>query len=302
MPACDKPPAMGMPPAEVVIDSSLVADLLADQHPDLARLPLRRVGEGWDNAIFRLGDDLAVRLPRRAAAATLAAHEQRWLPRLANRLTLPVPEPLRVGRPGRGYPWSWSVVPWLPGTTADLNEPDPSQARAFGTFLRSVHVPAPADAPASPLRGVPLQMRAADIEERLERLASQTDLITPAVRRIWREALHAPLDVARTWLHGDLHPRNVLVQDGRITGVIDWGDLTAGDCATDLASLWMLFDDPQARREALAAYGGVSEATLCRARGWAVLFGVILLDAGLRGHPAHAVVGERTLPRVAESR
>ena len=110
----DGSPAIGMPAAEVASDSALVADLLADQHPDLARLPLRAVDEGWDNAIFCVDDHLAVRLPRRAAAATLIAHEQRWLPRLEDRLTLPVPAPLRVGRPGRGYPSSWSVVPWLP--------------------------------------------------------------------------------------------------------------------------------------------------------------------------------------------
>jgi aminoglycoside phosphotransferase (APT) family kinase protein len=274
---------------------------LADQHPDLAHLPLREVDSGWDNAIYRLGDSLAVRLPRRAAAVTLIAHEQTWLPRLADRLALPVPAPHRIGTPARGYPWRWSVLPWLKGTAADQNEPDASQARPFAAFLRSLHVPAPADAPTNPMRGVPLDQRAGTVGARMQRLASKTNVITPQITHIWHVALDAPLDVTPTWLRGDLHPRNVLVDDGVITGIIDWGDITSGDCATDLASIWMLFADPHARQDALAAYAPLSEATLQRARGWAVLFGVMLLETGLNDHPRHAAIGERTLRRVAES-
>ena len=111
------------PTAEVTIDTSVVRSLLQEQHPDLAHLPLIEVGEGWDNKLFRLGGDLAVRIPRRTASATLIEHEQRWLPRLAPRLPLPVPAPLRVGRPGSGFPWSWSVVRWFPGQSALLAPP-----------------------------------------------------------------------------------------------------------------------------------------------------------------------------------
>src|SRR5689334_3635384 len=135
----------GTPPAEVLIDSALVAGLLAKQHPDLAHLPLRAVDAGWDNALFRLGDHLAVRLPRRALAAPLIIHEQRWLPNLANCLALPIPAPLRVGTPTLGYPWHWSIVPWLSGMAADQHAPDAAQALPFAAFLRSLHVPAPAD-------------------------------------------------------------------------------------------------------------------------------------------------------------
>ncbi len=294
-------PSIGTPAAEFALDSTFVAGLLADQHPDLAYLPLREVDAGWDNALFRLGAHLAVRLPRRAVAAPLILHEQRWLPHLANRLTLPVPAPCRIGTPARGYPWHWSVVPWLRGMAADQHEPDPAQARPFAAFLRSLHVRAPADVPANPFRGVPLQQRAAAVEERMQRLASTTSLITPQIRDIWQMALHAPLDVPPTWLHGDLHPRNVLVEHGILTGIIDWGDITAGDCATDLAAIWMLFAGPHARQAALAAYADLSEATLQRARGWAILFGVMLLESGLIDHPRNAVIGERTLRRVAES-
>jgi aminoglycoside phosphotransferase (APT) family kinase protein len=167
--------------------------------------------------------------------------------------------------------------------------------------LRSLHTPAPDDAPPNPVRGVPLQQRAHTVESRLHRLATTTSLITPQIRQIWQAALHAPLDVQPTWLHGDLHPRNVLVEDGIISGIIDWGDITAGDCATDLASIWMLFAAPLARQDALATYTHLSTATLQRAKGWAVLFGVMLLDTGLIDNPRNALIGERTLRRVAES-
>jgi aminoglycoside phosphotransferase (APT) family kinase protein len=287
--------------AEFAIDQAFVTALLADQHPDLAHLSVRVVDAGWDNAMFRLGNHLAVRLPRRAAAASLIAHEQTWLPRLADQLTLPVPEPYRIGTPARGYPWHWSVVPWLKGLAADQNEPAASQARAFAAFLRSLHALAPADAPPNPVRGVPLRQRAAAVEARMQRLASKTSLITPQIRHIWNMALNAPLDVPPTWLHADLHPRNVLVEQGVITGIIDWGDITSGDCATDLASIWMLFADPHAWQEGLAAYADLSEATVQRAKGWAVLFGVMMLDTGLIDNPRNAVIGERTLCRVAES-
>ena len=111
------------PAAEVTIDTSVVRALLQEQHADLAHLSLIEVGEGWDNKLFRLGEDLAVRLPRRAASAALIEHEQRWLPRLSPRLPLPVPAPIRVGRPGCGFPWSWSVVRWFPGQSALLAPP-----------------------------------------------------------------------------------------------------------------------------------------------------------------------------------
>jgi aminoglycoside phosphotransferase (APT) family kinase protein len=294
----DASSSAGTPAAEFAIDDACVARLLAHQHPDLAHLPLREVGEGWDNALFRLGDDLAVRLPRRSAAAPLILHEQAWLPRLASRLSLPVPTPYRDGTPALGYPWHWSVVPWLPGMPADQHAIHSSETARFAAFLRSLHVAAPVGAPVNPFRGVPLGDRAVAIEERIHRVAARTSLITPQVRDIWQQALQSPIDVTPTWLHGDLHPRNVLVEDGVITGIIDWGDMTSGDCATDLASVWMLFDTSDARQQALTAYASCSRATLQRAMGWAVLFGVTFLDTGLIDNRRNAAIGEEILRRV----
>jgi aminoglycoside phosphotransferase (APT) family kinase protein len=293
---------VGTPVSEIDIDTNLVYSLLSEQHPDLAHLPIELVDTGWDNVMFRLGDRLSVRLPRRTIAATLIENEQTWLPLLAQKLTLPVPKPYRIGEPGHNYPWRWSVVPWLAGMAADQAEPHANQAKVFASFLRSLHKPAPSNAPPNASRGVPLSQRQVAIEERMQRLQTKTNLITQKLKNIWSMALDAPIDVESKWLHGDLHPRNILVENGAITGIIDWGDITSGDIATDLASIWMLFSERSTREQVLAEYTNVSQATLQRSLGWAIAFGVMLLDTGLIDHPRHAIMGERILRRVSEDR
>ena len=287
------------PPADIDIDEMLVRSLLRAQHPDLADLPLQPTDSGWDNAMFRLGEDLAVRLPRRLAATKLIEHEQEWLPQLAPLLPIAVPAPVRVGRPAENYPARWSIVPWMRGRNADLNEPRPDQAERLAAFLCALHRPAPANAPFNPYRGVPLRERAEQIVERIRRLERETTLINDDVVRICQEAIEAPVDVEPTWLHGDLHGGNLLVDDdGVITGVIDWGDMTRGDRATDLATLWMNLGDRQTRENARRACTGVSYATWRRAKGWAVFYGVTLGTSGLAGDARHAVMARRTLERV----
>jgi aminoglycoside phosphotransferase (APT) family kinase protein len=291
----------GTPAAEVDIDEPLIRALLREQHPDLAHLPCVPVDAGWDNVMVRLGDSLCLRLPRRAAAVALMENEQAWLPGLSRVLPLPVPVPLRMGLPGCGYPWPWSIVSWLAGDAADLAPPGSGEATRLGEFLKALHTPAPAAAPSNPVRGVALQQRASTIEEPMRRLAAMSgSIITTDTYRVWQAALAAPIDVGPTWLHGDLHARNVIVNEGRITGIIDWGDISAGDRATDLAAIWMLFADPEARSRALISSGSITQATYLRAKGWAVGFGVILLDSGLINHPRHAAMGEKTLRRVIE--
>jgi aminoglycoside phosphotransferase (APT) family kinase protein len=291
---------VGTPKAEIEIDANLVYSLLENQHPDLKHLPIDLVDSGWDNIMFRLGDRTAVRLPRRQAAATLIENEQTWLPLLANRLPIAVPTPCRIGKPARDYPWRWSIVPWLSGITADREEPTASQAKLFASFLRSLHLPAPSNAPINPVRGIPLIQRGSFVEERLQRLKAKTNLVTQKIEKIWKIALNAPIDLEAQWLHGDLHPRNILVENAAIVGIIDWGDLTSGDIATDLASVWMLFSDRKARDRVLSEYTNVSEATLQRAKGWAVLFGVVLLATGIVDNARNAAIGEKTLRRISE--
>ena len=289
-------PTVGVPPAEIEISPDRVRALLTAQHPDLAQLPIRLVASGWDNDMFRLGDDMAVRMPRRLVGVELLQNEQRWLPSLPN-LPLPTPAPLRLGVPGEGYPWPWSVLPWMPGGPADLDPLRADQAPVLAGFLKALHQPAPAEAPHNAHRGVPLADRLDYLTPRIARLAAETDLITPRVREVWARALAATIDVEPTWLHGDPHARNVLSQDGRLTAFIDWGDMCRGDRATDLSSLWMLLPDIASRHAAMAAYGA-SEATWARAAGWAVNYAVVLVDAGRVNDPRLLAMGAKTFAMV----
>jgi aminoglycoside phosphotransferase (APT) family kinase protein len=288
----------GIPPAEVDIDEGLIRGLLAEQHPDLAGLPLRLVATGWDNATYRLGDDLAVRLPRIAAAVDLLRKEQTWLPWLAPRLPVPIPTPVRVGHPGAGYPWPWSVVPWAPGRSAEYGPLDPAQAAPFGRFLAAVHGSAPDGLPRNDYRGVPLVEVEPRVEERLRRLSTvDAEVPVDALRERWAAARAAPTDVPDVCVHGDLHPKNVVVDDGRLAAVLDWGDMTLGDRAVDLGSAWMLFPT-EAHDEVWRAYGPVTAATMDRAVGWAVFFGVTLLDVGLGNDAPFAAIGRTTIARL----
>jgi aminoglycoside phosphotransferase (APT) family kinase protein len=291
----------GTPAAQVQIDEGLVRALVQAQCPEFANLEIAPIDSGWDNAIFRLGMEFAVRLPRRALAAELIRHEQKWLPTVASRVSIPVPSAVRLGVPGCGYPWFWSIVPWIPGEPADVAAPTPDQACRLASFLRAVHVKAPAEAPLNPWRGVPLRDRAAAVQERFQRLANRGVLISPHILSTWRFALRARDNASPVWIHGDLHPRNVLVEAGRITGIIDWGDITSGDRATDLASLWMLFSDRIAREQALLDYGADAD-TILRAKGWVVFFAVMLLDTGLEDHPRHAAIGAAALRQLESER
>ncbi len=291
----------GRPPsAEHEIDEALVRRLLAAQRPDLADRPLRYVTDGWDNVTYRLGEDLAVRLPRRAVAAELIEREQRWLPVLARRVGVPVPEPVGAGRPGEGYPWPWSVVRWIPGTPVDQAPVDPGEAAPFGRFLADLHGPAPDDAPRNPARGIPLRGKTESLAirwDRLDGLDVGLSVEVDAVRTAWHEVVDTDVDLPVGWAHSDLHPKNLVGEDGRLAGVIDWGDLGVADPALDLAAAWMLFP-PAVHEDLWAAYGGISAATHERARGWATFFGTILLDTAVDGADTFGRIGRKTLERV----
>jgi len=297
----------GIPPAEVRIDVDLVRALLRAQHPDLADEELEVAGHGWDCVMVRIGAERAARLPRRAFAAPLAEVEQRWLPQLAPRLPIPVPVPLRVGEPGEGYPWPWTIVPWFPGVSLDCTSLDERAAVPLANFLVALHHPAPDDAPLNSWRGVPLAGRADAFHGWMADLRARPDGLSPtlaaAVDQVWNEAVAEPIDVAPTWLHGDLHPRNVIARDGMIAAIIDWGDVCTGDRATDLASLWTLLPTATARddaRRVLELEAGISPSTWARAKGWAAFFGAILFVAGLDdGDVPFADAGRATLERVA---
>ncbi len=278
------------PDAEVAIDEPLVRALLAGQHPDLASLPLRRAGVGWDNETWRLGDELAVRLPRRALGAQLIAVEQTWLPRLAPALPVAVPAPVRTGGPAAGYPYPWSIVPWFAGATAELGPVGPEVARGLGELLRALHKPAPDDAPHNPHRSIALAQRP------LPSLEAACGGPPPrALQRTWERGVGAPMPDRRWWIHGDLHARNIVVNGGALQAVIDWGDLAGGDPAVDLSALWTVLE-PGEHTAFCAAYGPVDGDLLLRARGWALLFGALF--ATMDDEPGMQALGRRTLARL----
>jgi aminoglycoside phosphotransferase (APT) family kinase protein len=269
-----------MPPATEDVSIALVQRLVRDQRPDLGDCPIVRVANGWDNATFRLGDDLAVRLPRRAEAVPLILHEQRYLPDIARHCPVAVPVPVHAGQPTSDFPWPWSIVRWVSGAAAadvGLAGREPA-AKGLADFLVSLHMPAEPGVPVNPFRGVPLTDRDAVLVERLGDSERYPD--AAALRAVWAQACAAKAwDGPAMMLHGDLHPGNILLaEDGSLAGVIDFGDVGAGDPAVDLAVGWLMFD-AGTRHGFMGAFGSAVEAdTWMRARGWALILSTAMLS------------------------
>lgn len=263
------------PAAEVTVSSDRLGRLLAEQHPDLAHAALARVDEGWDNVTYRIGVKWAARLPRRAESVQRLLNEQRWLPELAANLDIETPVPERVGHPSSVFPWPWSIVRWIEGSPADIEPLGEGQGARLAGVLRELHRSAPDEAPPNPFRGVPLRDRAELVDERLSTLDGLGGDAVKALRRFWIEGKAAPKAGDPVWIHGDLHPKNALVHEGELVGLIDWGDLTGGDPATDLAAAWTILRSDEERQAFWDRYGW-TEPIWLRARAWAVLFGVLL--------------------------
>lgn len=287
-----------MPAADIEVDVGLVRLLLDAQRPDLARLEIRPLAFGWDNFSFRIGDDHVARLPRRAIAAGLIENEARWLPELAPDLPLPVPTPEFVGEPMDRYPWRWLITPFIPGQPAgEVTAFDVARcSEQIGDFLKQLHQVAPSEAPANPYRGGPLTDRDAATRQRLDAVADRR--ARGRLARLWAEALSADLfEGSPVWIHGDLHPQNLLVADRVLAGVIDFGDITAGDPATDLAVAWSLASDFQDRF--WEAYGPSGDSLRLRARGWAISLGLAYV-ASSADNPSMERIGETTLRAVLD--
>lgn len=295
-----------MPAAEFPVDESLVRELLRTQASAILNvegLPVRLVAEGWDNTLWRLGDAYAARLPRRALAAPLTLAEHRVLPAIAERLApegIAVPAAVLQGRPGSGFPWAWSIVPWMDGD-AGLHVPRgirSAWAVPLARALRALHVPAEPGYPGNPFRGVPLRERSATVEGRLDDLSTREDIATGALDALaaaWADAVAAPpWDGPPLWIHGDLHPGNLVARGDRLVGIIDFGDVTAGDPAYDLAIAWLAFDPDGRRAFAAELDAGVDHATWRRARGWAAAE-VLLMLHGSDDNADYVALGRDSL-------
>ncbi|GAA1817514.1 hypothetical protein GCM10009682_42920 [Luedemannella flava] len=257
---------------EVPTDADQVRRLVAAQFPQWAGLPVTPVTHtGTDHALYRLGDDLVARLPRIDWALDQVDSDQRWLPRLAPHLPLAVPATLAVGEPGEGYPWRWSVVPWLPGENPTSDNLDMDAAAVdLARFVTALHAVDPMGGPVKTgtYRGVPLAARDGLTRSAIEELGDRID--APRLTAAWERALAAPVwDGPPVWIHGDLQAGNLLAHERRLSAVIDFGALGLGDPAVDLMPAWNLFYDPAARATFRAA-AGYDDAAWERSKGWAL--------------------------------
>ena len=272
------------------IDVALVRHLVRTQFARWAQLAIRPVENGgWCNRVFHLGEQMIVRLPRHRAYAEQTAKEYQWLPRLAPLLPLPIPEPLAIGEPAAGLPWQWSIYRWIEGDPA-LPERITNMA-AFaadlGGFLGAMQrldtMQGPPPGPHNFHRGGLLAIYDAQTRQAIAALAGKID--TDAVVDVWETALSATSTAAPVWVHGDVGVGNLLVRDGRLCAVIDFGNLAVGDPACDLAPAWTLFEGPS--REAFRATLALDGATWARGRGW-VLWKALIVAAGLTSSNAIA--------------
>lgn len=293
------PPRSHVPdsvPADVLVDEELVRDLVASQHPDLAG-PVRRFAEGYDNVLFRVGPAWLARMPRRRAGALTLRRETEVLPHLAGTLgPFELPWPRREGVPSGRYPYPWALVRWHDGHLPDPHTSSPARSRRIADLLARLHRAAPSG-PTDAARSMPLRHR----DDALRRHLAELPCLAaerPLLLDRWERALAAsPWSGPPVWVHGDLHPFNLLERDGAITVVLDWGDAFVGDPAPDLAAAWMLLDPEH--------HGPVRErvdaATWARGLGWTVWLRVMLGQAVAHGAPSFRPITDALSRRLAQS-
>lgn len=260
----------GMHEHELIIDQTLVERLIADQFPQWADLPVRHASSaGTDNAMFRLGATMVVRLPRIDWAVDAVEREQTWLPVVGPLLPVATPVPLGKGMPGHGYPWPWSVYSWLEGanpTAEDLTEP---LVREIAGCLNAIHA---LDIPGGPVsdRGFTFEGRDEETRKSISQMAGLVDRVdVAAVTALWDEAFTLPpCEPPGTWIHSDTAPGNLLVREGRLVGLIDFSGISRGDPAVDLGLAWNLLSAEL--RPAFRAQLDIDDATWLRSRAWAL--------------------------------
>ncbi|MEV0275670.1 aminoglycoside phosphotransferase family protein [Streptomyces sp. NPDC050610] len=281
------------------IDAALVRRLVDTQFPQWAEAPLELLDPaGSDHVIYRLGEELSVRLPRHIDAVGQAGKESEWLPRLAPHLPLAVPVPVEVGESGFGYPWPWAVSRWLDGEVATVEALADSSAAAveLAEFLTALQRFEPEEIPARGAREDltvrPLVARDRATRAAIEEVAGEFDVA--AMTELWGAAIGAPgWDGPPVWLHGDFHTGNLLTVDGRLSAVIDFGGLGVGDPACDLMIAFTLMS--AGSRAAFRAALGVDDATWLRGRGWALATALNAYTCYAAGNPRIAAQTTRQI-------
>jgi aminoglycoside phosphotransferase (APT) family kinase protein len=284
---------------EAAVNKRLVAKLLSEQYPQFSDLPLRKVEPaGSDNVMFRLGHDLVLRFPRIPAASRQLDKEIEWLPRLAPLLPLEVPVPIERGEPSQGYPFSWSIYRWIKGETASTAAvlDNCLAAKDLACFVKSLQqidtAGGPAAGPPNSSRGIPLNMR--DSETRKAIAALEGRISQDAAEEVWDSALQAaPWTAEPVWIHGDLLPSNLLVREGSICAVIDFGSLSLGDPACDVMAAWTYLTKDS--RDIFRKELDVDDETWLRGRGWALSFGLIALPYYHRTNLELSAIAKRSI-------
>ncbi|WP_181165063.1 aminoglycoside phosphotransferase family protein [Mesorhizobium sp. B2-9-1] len=277
---------------KITIDTELVRRLVDAQFPEWRHLPVSPVEfGGWDNRTFHLGEDMTVRLPSAAAYSLQVEKEHRWLPKLAPHLPLPIPMPLAMGEPAAGYPWHWSVYRWIEGETAKtarINDLG-AFAVALADFLVALRGIDATDGPAPGQhnfhRGGPLSVYDKEARQAIAALEGRIDV--QAATAVWDAALAATSHGSPVWFHGDVASGNLLVEDGSLSAVIDFGTSGVGDPSCDLAIAWTFFEGES--REAFRTRIDVDDAIWARGRGWTLWKALITVA----GHDANQAEAER---------
>ena len=282
---------------EIDIDETLVHRLLAAQFPQWGHLPLEHLpSTGTDNALYRLGDEMVVRLPRIRSAVASVDKEHEWLPQLAAHLPSAIPAPLAKGTPAESYPWPWGIYSWLEGenpTAESITDVD-SLTEDLVRFVDALHRIDIPGAPASH-RGAGLKVQ--DEQARSAIIELEGTIDTDAATSAWDEALTVPAwSGAPVWVHGDLLPGNLLVEAGWLTGVIDWAALGVGDPACDMIIAWALL--PSEARDNFQVALGVDDPTWARGRGWALSIGLIALPYYKDTNPGFATTTRHLIDEV----
>jgi aminoglycoside phosphotransferase (APT) family kinase protein len=299
--ACSLTPPQHGGARSVEIDAALVARLVGSQFPQWSRLPITAAEpNGWDNRTFRLGSDLLVRLPSAQSYAAQVPKEHRWLPLLAPQLPLPIPVPVAMGEPAEGYPWNWSVYRWLDGVPASTATIDDLTAFAetltdFLICLQRIDATGgPAPGPHNFFRGGPLETYDAETREAIAAVHELID--ADLATEVWETGLAATWHGQPVWIHGDVAAGNLLVRDGRLAAVIDFGSSGVGDPACDVTIAWTFLSGES--REAFRAALPLDTATWARGRGWALWKALITYAPSLEDDPAVAASARRVIDDV----
>lgn len=284
---------------ELDIQEQLVRTLLTDQCPQWARLPLESITSlATSHAVFRLGKQYLVRMPRIETAAASIDKEYKWVPQLASCLSIPISDPCFQGKPSETYPWPWLIAPWQEGHNPVFEKSTEYEvlAKDIAYFLNQLHaIPCTGQEPI-PSRGIELTCLEAETRNAIEQLAEEENIFQAI--KIWEQLLQMPgWPHKAVWVHGDLLPVNILIENNRLAAVIDFADAGLGDPACDLIIAWSLLEAPS-RKILKDSLQGLDPAAWERSKAWALSIAFIILPYYQKSNPGLVAIARRMIDNV----